>query len=488
MEQSRENRPPDNSRGGRGNNAKDKAQALQGAQALLSRNIPPQNVEAERAVLGGVLLRNSILNSLVDLLTEDDFYSPAHRLIYQACLELTRRNTAIDLLTLADELRKRAALDEVGGELYLAELAEATVSAANALHHARIVREKSVQRQLITAAAEIIQNSFEGAQEVEELIDASEQSIFRIADFKKSHGLHSSKELIDQVFIQLEKRVESRELVTGVPTGYHQFDELTAGLQPSDLIILAARPAMGKTAFALNIAMNAAIAGVHTAVFSLEMSKEQLMMRLLCSKGMVDLAKLRRGRLDDSDWQKLYEAAGELSPAPLYIDDTSALTVLEMRSRCRRLASEHGLGLVIVDYLQLMRSSRRIDSREQEISDISRNLKALAKELSVPVIALSQLNRKVEERGDKRPMMSDLRESGAIEQDADLIVFLYREAAYKKRDEITEHDNAAEIIIGKQRNGPTGIVTLTFFKEFTLFENRSLVPPPSESAYYTQGT
>jgi len=488
MDRPRENRPPDNIPGGLRQNPKDKAQALQGAQALLSRNIPPQNIEAERAVLGGVLLKNSILNSLVDILSEDDFYSPVHRIIYLACLDLSRRNTAIDLLTLAEEVRKKNALDEVGGELYLAELSEATISSANALHHAKIVREKAIQRKLIAAAAEIIQNSFEGSQDVEELLDASEQSIFRIADFKKAHGLHSSKELIDQVFIQLEKRVERGDLVTGVPTGYHQFDELTAGLQPSDLIILAARPAMGKTAFALNIAMNAAVSGVPTAVFSLEMSKEQLMMRLLCSKGRVDLAKLRRGRLDDTDWQKLYEAAGELSPAQLYIDDTSALTAMEMRARCRRLASEHGLGLVVVDYLQLMRSSRRIDSREQEISDISRNLKALAKELHVPVIALSQLNRKVEERGDKRPMMSDLRESGAIEQDADLIVFLYREAAYKKRDEITEHDTAAEIIIGKQRNGPTGLVHLNFRKEYTLFENRVLTPPPSESAYYSPGT
>ncbi|QLA16349.1 replicative DNA helicase [Desulfolutivibrio sulfoxidireducens] len=447
----------------------------------LLRKLPPQNLDAEKAVLGGVLLKNTVLFSLIDLVGEDDFYSPVHKTIYRAFLDLSRKNAAIDMVTLADELSKAGRLEEVGGPLYLAELAQSTVGAANALHHARIVREKSVQRRLIGAATDIITRCFEATQDINQLLDESEQAIFAIADAKTVQGVKSSKELVAAVFEQIEKRMESKELVTGVPTGYYQFDEYTAGLQPSDLIIIAGRPSMGKTAFALNVAMrSAAMHGVPTAIFSLEMSMEQLMQRMLCSWAKVDLSRLRRGRLDDDDWARLYEAANNLSPAPIFIDDTAALTTMEMRARCRRLKAEHGLGLVVVDYLQLMRASRHIDSREQEISDISRNLKALAKELHLPVVALSQLNRKVEERGDKRPMMSDLRESGAIEQDADVIIFLYRAAAYKRKEELTPEDNVAEIIIGKQRNGPTGMVKLTFFKEYTAFENLSDIPPPSE--------
>jgi len=447
----------------------------------LLRRVPPHSPEAEQSVLGGVLITNSTLHELIDILEPDDFYSPAHRSIYQACLELNRRSIAVDLVTLGDELGRMGKLEEAGGPVYLAELAAATVSAANAVHHARIVREKAVQRRLIAAATGIIDNVFEGAEETDALLDASEQTIFAIADSKKSGAMISSKALATQVFEQIAKRAENRDPVTGVPTGYYTFDEYTAGLQPSDLIIVAGRPSMGKTAFAMNVAMRAACGyDVPTAIFSLEMSKEQIMMRMLCSWGKVDLSKLRRGRLDDNDWMRLTDAAGQLSPAPIFVDDSAALTTMEVRARCRRLKSEHGLGLVVVDYLQLMRSARRTDSREQEISDISRNLKALAKELSVPVIALSQLNRKVEERGDKRPMMSDLRESGAIEQDADVIIFLYREAAYKKRDELTPEDNVAEVIIGKQRNGPTGMVKLRFFKESTSFENLQDIPPPSE--------
>jgi len=432
-------------------------------------------------VLGGILIKNSILHELIDTLGEDDFYSPVHRAIYQACLELARKSVAVDLVTLADELSRMGKLDEVGGPVYLAELASATVSASNAVHHAQIVRDRSVKRRLISTASDIIEKVFEGAEETDALLDASEQAVFAISDSKKTGTLSSSRNLVDSVFEQLTKRVENQEVVTGVPSGYFDFDEYTAGLQPSDLIIIAGRPAMGKTAFAMNLALRAAcFYNVPTAVFSLEMSKEQIMMRMLCCRGKVDLSKLRKGRLDDNDWARLYEAANALAPAPIFVDDTPALTTMEVRARCRRMKAEHGLGLIVIDYLQLMRSARRVDSREQEISDISRTLKALAKELHVPVIALSQLNRKVEERGDKRPMMSDLRESGAIEQDADMIIFLYREAAYKKKDELTPEDNVAEIIIGKQRNGPTGVVRLRFFKESTSFENPTDIPPPSE--------
>ncbi|WP_423747881.1 replicative DNA helicase [Fundidesulfovibrio terrae] len=456
-------------------------QTLERVSGDLLRRVPPHSPEAEQSVLGGILLKNSTLHNLIDILGEDDFYSPVHRSIYQACLELNRRSVAVDLVTLADELSRMGKLDEVGGPVYLAELASSTVSAANATHHAEIVRDKSVKRRLISTASDIIEKVFDGAEDTDALLDASEQAVFAISDSKKTGVLSSSKVLVEQVFEQLTKRVENKEVVTGVPTGYYSFDEYTAGLQPSDLIIIAGRPSMGKTAFAMNLAMRAAcMYTTPTAVFSLEMSKEQIMMRMLCCWGKVDLSKLRKGRLDDTDWARLYEAANALSPAPIFVDDTPALSTMEVRARCRRLKAEHGLGLVVVDYLQLMRSARRVDSREQEISDISRNLKALAKEMHVPVIALSQLNRKVEERSDKRPMMSDLRESGAIEQDADMIIFLYREAAYKKKDELTPDDNVAEIIIGKQRNGPTGMVKLRFFRESTSFENPTDIPPPSE--------
>ena len=456
-------------------------QALERVSSDVLKKIPPQNLEAEQAVLGGILLKNAILFNLVDLVGEDDFYSPAHRFIFQAILDLSRQNAPIDLVSLAEALRMSGRLDEVGGPAYLAELTASTVSAANALHHAGIVREKAVQRKLISTALDIITRCYDGGQETEKLLDESEQAIFAIADARTTKGVHSSKELVTRVFEQIEKRMENKELVTGVPTGYYQFDEYTAGLQPSDLIIVAGRPSMGKTAFAMNMAMRAAVMhNVPTAIFSLEMSMEQIMQRMLCCWGKVDLAKLRRGRLDDEDWSRLYDAANHLSPAPIYVDDTAAITTMDLRARCRRLKSERGLGLIVVDYLQLMRASRNIDSREQEISEISRSLKALAKELHVPVVALSQLNRKVEERADKRPMMSDLRESGAIEQDADVIIFLYRAAAYKKKEELTPEDNVAEVIIGKQRNGPTGMVRLTFLKESTAFENLSDIPPPSE--------
>ncbi len=456
-------------------------QDLERVSADVLRKVPPQNLEAEQAVLGGILLKNSILFNLVDLVGEDDFYSPAHRFIYQAILDLSRKNAPIDLVSLAEGLRLAGRLDEVGGPAYLAELTASTVSAANALHHAGIVREKAVQRKLIAAAVDIITKCYDGGQETENLLDESEQAIFSIADSRSTKGLHSSKDLVTRVFELIEKRMENKELVTGVPTGYYQFDEYTAGLQPSDLIIIAGRPSMGKTAFAMNVAMRgSAMHGVPTAVFSLEMSMEQIMQRMLCCWGKVDLSKLRRGRLDDEDWSRLYDAANHLSAAPIFVDDTPAITTMDLRARCRRLKAEHGLGLIVVDYLQLMRASRHIESREQEISEISRSLKALAKELHVPVIALSQLNRKVEERADKRPMMSDLRESGAIEQDADVIIFLYRAAAYKKKEELTPEDNVAEVIIGKQRNGPTGMVRLTFLKESTSFENLSDIPPPSE--------
>ncbi len=448
--------------------------------ADLVGKVPPQNIEAEQAVLGGVFLRNSLLHNLIDTLRAEDFYSPVHRIIYQGFLDLYRTNVPIDLVTVAEELQKRGKLEEVGGGVYLTSLTESVASAANALSYAGIVRDKAVRRELIQESASIITDAFESSDDTETILDKAEQQIFAISEGRVRSGFKMSKELVNQVFEYLEHRFEQRELITGVPTGYHQFDEITAGLQRTDLIIIAGRPSMGKTAFGLNMAMRAAIMhNTPVAIFSLEMSMEQLMMRMLCAWGKVDLSRMRSGFLQDEDWARLYQAAQALSQASIAIDDTPALDPMELRARCRRMKGETGLGLVVVDYLQLMHTSQRKDSREQEISHISRNLKSLAKEIDVPVVALAQLNRKVEERTNKRPMLSDLRESGAIEQDADLIVFLYRDDVYNTREDNPEK-GIAEIIVGKQRNGPVGVAKLKYLSSCTSFENLATIPEPSE--------
>lgn len=468
---------PDRPKRGRSRNSPEEAHSR--ASSELLRRVPPQSLEAEQAVLGGVFQTPSAFHTIVDLVRAADFYSPAHQAIFQAFIDLYNASVPVDLITVTDHLTRGGSLDSVGGPVYLAELAEAVVSAANAVFHARIVRDKAVMRALINAASAIISRCFE-AQDVDALLDESEKDIFQIADSRSSTTYVSSKDLVKEVFDELTVRYENKSAVTGIRTHYARFDDMTAGLQKSDLIIIAGRPSMGKTAFALNLGLRAAIREeVPTAVFSLEMSKEQLMTRMLACQGGIELSRLRRGFIDDADWGRLYDVADKLSKAPIFIDDTPALTTLELRARCRRLKAEHNLGLVIVDYLQLMRASRVIDSREQEISDISRNLKALAKELNIPILALSQLNRKVEERSDRRPMLSDLRESGAIEQDADVIVFLYRDEVYNKREDNPKRGQA-EIIIGKQRNGPVGSFDLYFIDKLTRFEDLSETPYPSE--------
>ncbi len=464
---------------------RDLSHSLGAVSSDLVKRMPPQNLEAEQAVLGGVFLSNDVLHTLVDVLNEEDFYSPSHRIVFRTFIELYRRNIPVDLVTVHEELEKSSQLESIGGAVYLATLTEAVAASANVHFYAQIVKEKSIRRHLIQAATDIIAQSFDPAGEISQLLDTSEQSIFAISESKTKPVFKSTKELVGEVYKLLEQRVERKELVTGVPTGYHKLDEITAGFQPTDLIICAGRPSMGKTAFALNTVMRSAVAhGVKTAIFSLEMSMEQLMMRMLCSWGKVDLKNLRTGFLNDEDWNRLHQAAQALSMAPIYIDDTPALSSMEMRARSRRLKSEKGLDQVVVDYLQLMRAGRFIDSREQEISEISRSLKALAKELSVPVIALSQLNRKVEDRTNKRPVLSDLRESGAIEQDADVILFLYRDGVYNPKDD-NPRRNVAEVIIGKQRNGPVGTVALSFLDRFTAFENLTHVPAPSEEEAQT---
>ena len=444
------------------------------------QRLPPQNLEAEMSVLGGVLLENEALSRALEFLTPDDFYRESHRKIFHALIALADKSEPADLITLTAQLKDRGELEDVGGNSYIATLVDYVPTAANISYYCKLVKEKSVARKLIEVSTEIATRGYEGG-DMEDILDQAEKSIFEISENRIRPTYYPVRDILKDTFKAIEELYERKELVTGVPTGYHDMDKMTAGLQPSDLIILAGRPSMGKTAFALNLLENATTnpdKPVSAVIFSLEMSKEQLVNRLLCSIARVDAGRLRTGHLGESDWPKLTMAAGTLSEAGIFIDDTPAITVMELRSKARRLKAEHDLGLIIVDYLQLMRGSNP-ESRQQEISEISRSLKALAKEINVPVIALSQLNRSLESRTDKRPMMADLRESGAIEQDADIIMFVYRDAVYcdacKRRDGSCDqgHDKDAEIIIGKQRNGAIGTVNLTFRGEFTRFENRS---------------
>jgi replicative DNA helicase len=447
------------------------------------QKLPPQNIEAEQMVLGAVLIENDSLNNVMSLLSSEDFYKDIHRRIYAVMIEMFERREAIDLVTLTDSLRGKVALETVGGASYLANLVSLVPTAANIKYHAKIIREKSVLRRLIHASTDIITQCYDDSRTVEsidELLNTAERSIFDIAQKKIGEAFSPLKNIVGHSFKMVEDLYERKEMITGIPTGFVDLDHLTSGLQPSDLIIVAGRPSMGKTAFCLNVAAYAAVEKQKiVAFFSLEMSKEALGLRLLGSEARVDAHRLRTGHLTERDWTPLANAAGRLSEAPVYIDDTAALSVLEMQAKSRRLKAEHGLDLIIVDYLQLMRGRQNESSREQEISNISRSLKMLAKDLKVPVIALSQLNRAVETRPgkEKRPMLADLRESGAIEQDADVILFIYRDEVYNKCECPHEGDclcgrrGVAEVIVGKQRNGPVGKVDLTYINRFTRFEN-----------------
>jgi replicative DNA helicase len=405
------------------------------------QKLPPQNIEAEQMVLGAILIENDSINKVIETLSPDDFYKDTHRRIFKAMLDMFETGDAIDLVTLSDALRGKTGLEAVGGASYLATLVSLVPTAANIKYHARIVREKAVLRKLIHSATDIITQSYEDSRTVvniDELLDRAEKSIFEIAQGKIKDSFVSMKNIVGHSFAIVERLYEKKEMVTGLATGFLDLDERTSGFQQSDLIIIAGRPSMGKTAFCLNIAAYASIEkGQSVAIFSLEMSKEQLVLRMLGSESRVDAHKLRTGHLSDRDWTPLSTAAGRLAEAPIFIDDTAAISVLEMRAKARRLKADQGLDLIIVDYLQLMRGRGDEGSREQEISNISRSLKALAKELQVPVIALSQLNRAVETRPgkEKRPMLADLRESGAIEQDADVILFIYRDEVYNRETE-----------------------------------------------------
>lgn len=438
-------------------------------QAEIFQNVPPHDDAAELAVLGAMFLDREAASLALEMLTGEDFYRPDHRQVFEAAEELYHSGVPIDMITVKNKLEEKQVFEQIGGLPFLANISTSVGSSANMRHYAAIVEEKSVLRRLIHTANNISQMSYEGKTDVNAIMDTAEKGIFDIMQNRHSDQFHHIRDIAVDSIEKIEDIYRSKGKLTGVPTGFVDFDQKTAGLQKSDLILLAARPSMGKTAFALNIIQNAAIrSNVPTAVFSLEMSREQLVNRMLCSEAMLDAQRLRTGELTDSDWADLIQAMGPLSQAPIYIDDTPGVTPMEVRSKCRRLKVEKGLGLIVIDYLQLMSGNSRNDSRQQEISEISRSLKAIAREMEAPVIALSQLSRACEQRADHRPMLSDLRESGAIEQDADVVAFLYRDEYYFPD---TEKKNQAELIIAKQRNGPTGTVDLTWMGQYTKFGN-----------------
>ncbi len=431
--------------------------------------VPPQSIEAEQAVLGAMMIEKEAVNSVTEILKAEDFYRESHRLIFLAIENLTHRNEAVDIITIVEQLRKDDKLDQAGGIAYVTSLANAMPTAANARYHAKIVEEKALLRGLITAATHIAGLGYDANEEVDNIIDQAEKMILGVANRKKGADFLPIKHIVTKAMEKIEQLYQSKGGITGLASGFRDLDRLTSGFQASDLILIAARPSMGKTAFTLNIAQYIAVREKRpVAFFSLEMSKEQLVQRMICAEAPLDASRLRIGDLSDEDWPKLINACTRLYEAPLFIDDTAGITVAELRSKARRLKSEHNIQLIVIDYLQLMQgsSSKNSDNRQQEISEISRSLKSLARELHLPIIALSQLSRSVESRQVKRPMLSDLRESGSLEQDADIVAFLYREDYYNPE---TENPNITEVIIAKHRNGPVATVNLFFHKQFTKF-------------------
>ncbi|MCM2353620.1 MAG: replicative DNA helicase [Pseudobdellovibrio sp.] len=450
----------------------------------LINKVPPQHLEAEFSVLGGLMLDSEALDEVADIIIYTDFYNPAHQTIYQTILDLNQKAQPIDLVTVTNALIAKNQLEQVGGSQYLLSLLEKVVSSANIEAHAKIIKEKSLLRKLISTSTHFIEKSFgNDFDSVESLIDFAEAEILKVGEDNASGGLTSSNEIVTASIKKIEELYQRKLDVTGVPTGFTELDKMTAGFHPGELIIIAARPSMGKTAFSLNVASHMALrAGKSVAYFSVEMGKESLMMRLLAGESRISMSELRTGRIQDASWPKLIQAAGTLSESKFFIDDTSGISPFEIRARCRRLKAQHGLDCIMIDYLQIMQlKEKKVDNREREISEISRNLKAIAKELQVPVIALAQLNRGVEGRADRRPMSSDLRESGSIEQDADVIMMLYRDDYYDRDD--ADKQGHAEVIIGKQRNGATGTVKMRFDAKTNKFRDAdpeaiSPLPPP----------
>ncbi len=432
--------------------------------------IPPHDIEAEQAVIGSMLIDKDAIMSAVEVLKPEDFYREDNKIIYEAILNLYNRAEPVDIITLKTELQTMKQLEAVGGLEYIAQLPDKVPTTANVEQYIKIIEEKSTLRTLIKTANDLISLGYDQTQEVENLLDTAERKIFDVIQGRNQKGYTSIKDILVDTFTQLEQLYNQKQHITGVPTGFADLDYITAGLHKSDLVIVAARPAMGKSAFALNLATNAAVkSNIPVAIFSLEMSKEQMTNRILCSEAMVDSNKVRTGKIEDDDWQKLAEASGNLSQAQIYIDDTPGISIMEIRAKARKLKLEKNIGMIVIDYIQLVQaSSRKSGSREQEISEISRSLKILAKEINVPVIALSQLSRSVEQRPDHRPMLSDLRESGAIEQDADIVMFLYRDDYYNPD---SDKKNIAEIILAKHRAGSTGTVELLWLGNYTKFAN-----------------
>lgn len=442
----------------------------------LGRN-PPQNISAEQAALGSMLLQEEAILHSIDILKPEDFYQKSHQIIFQCILDLFEKSQGVDLVTLTEELNRKNLLEKIGGVTYLTNLINSVPTAANIEYYAKIIEEKSILRNLINNTTKIISMAYEEKEDAKILLDKAEHLVFEISDRNIRQSFVPIKEIIQDSYEKIEDLYHREEFITGVPSGYEELDDITTGFQPSELIVVAGRPGMGKTAFCMNIAQYVSIyKNIPVAIFSLEMSKSQLVQRLLCSEARIDSHNLRKGRLAEADWAPLSMAAGRLSSSSIFIDDTAGISSLEIRAKARRLKTQYKLGLVVIDYLQLMQTVGRVENRQQEISEISRSLKGLARELNIPVIAVSQLSRAVEQRAgeERRPRLSDLRESGAIEQDADLVIFIYREEYYKPK---TEKKGIAEIIISKQRNGPTGKVELTFIKEYAKFENLSRISP-----------
>lgn len=432
----------------------------------------PQSIEAEQSVIGSMIIDKSAIAQVAEKLTEDDFYRDGHKIIYKAIFEMFKNDMAVDLVTLLEYLKSTDQLEKAGGVTYITEVSSSVPTTANLSSYIKIVEEKSILRRLIKASTAIIEDSYNKQGEVEGVLDLAEKKIFDIAEKRSTSDFEALSDVLERGFLEIERLFNNKGQITGVPSGFTDLDAKTSGFQKGDMVLIAARPSMGKTTFALNIAENAALReGKSVVIFSLEMPKEQLAYKLLCSEANVDMLKLRTGNLDDKDWENIARATGPLSKAKIYIDDTAGVTVMEMRSKCRRLKMEYGIDLILIDYLQLMSGSSS-ENRQQEVSEISRSIKALAKEMECPVIALSQLSRAPEQRADHRPMLSDLRESGSIEQDADLVMFLYRDEYYNKE---TEDKNMAECIVAKHRNGPVGTVKMAFLGALSKFGDLDVI-------------
>lgn len=432
----------------------------------------PYNLEAEQSVIGSMLIDKTAIARAVEVLKSDDFYRDSHKVIFNAIFELYQKDTPIDMITLLEHLRSAEKLEASGGVTYISEISNSIPSTANLSSYIKIVEDKSILRRLIRASTEIMENCYNKQDDVEAVMDLAEQKVFNIAERKNSSDFEAMNTVLERGFLEIERIFNNKGETTGVSSGFPELDAMTSGFQSGDMILIAARPSMGKTTFALNLVEHAALrGGKNVAVFSLEMSKEQLAYKLLCSQANVDMTKLRNGNLEDKDWENIAKASGPLAAAKIFIDDTAGTSIMDMRSKCRKLKMEHGIDMIVIDYLQLMSGSNP-ENRQQEVSEISRSIKALAKEMQCPVIALSQLSRGPEQRADHRPMLSDLRESGSIEQDADIVMFLYRDEYYNKE---TEDKNVAECIISKQRNGPVGTVKLAWIGQFSKFARLDVI-------------